>query len=73
MKEKRLLSSFMVMLLFVFSLGFSVPEIQLKASTATKTSADYTIADAVLLQNFLLNVLTETDLDVEIISSLANK
>ena len=62
MKIKRLLSSFTVMLLFVFSLGFYVPEFQMKVSADVKTSKDYTIADAVLLQKFLLNVPMETDL-----------
>lgn len=62
MKIKRLLSSFMVLTLLIFSLGFFVHESQMKVSAAVKTSEDYTIADAVLLQKFLLNVPTETDL-----------
>lgn len=62
MKIKRLLSSFMVLTLLIFSFGFSVHESQMKVSAAVKTSEDYTIADAVLLQKFLLNIPTETDL-----------
>ncbi len=62
MKIKRLLSSFMVLTLLIFSLGFSVHESQVKVSATVKTSEDYTISDAVLLQKFLLNVPTEPDL-----------
>ncbi len=62
MKIKSLISSFMVFTLLIFSFGFFVHESQMKVSAAVKTSEDYTIADAVLLQKFLLNVPTETDL-----------
>ena len=62
MKIKSLISSFMVFTLLIFSFRFFVHESQMKVSAAVKTSEDYTIADAVLLQKFLLNVPTETDL-----------
>ncbi len=62
MKIKCLFSSFMVLALFIFSFGSYFTESQMKVSAAVKISKDYTVADAVLLQKFLLNNPTETDL-----------
>ncbi len=60
MKAKKLLSVMMIAAVFVFSLGLNFSSLTVQAVNIT--SKDYTVADLVLLQKFLLNVPTETDL-----------